>query len=862
MTINYTHQNFGEIDLGAHAEAAFCEYSKYVTQDRALPDIRDGLKPVHRRILFSMYELNNTFNKPYKKSARIIGDVLGKYHPHGDSACYGSLVRMTQPWVMSAPLADGQGNWGDTDKNSAAAMRYTEVRLSRVSNGLMDDLKTETVSWKPNYDGSEKEPEVLPARFPNLVINGVEGIGIGMASSIPPHHPVEAMNCVLALLEGRKSGEAVPTEKLMALMPAPDFPTGGVVYALENYQQVWELGQGSVRIRAEWEEELIEGRKCIVIKSLPYGVSPSDALIQVNQARRPHPETGQIALRGITGERDEGDSDGLRLVFEVNYGVEPEIALNELCNLPNSCFDISVSYNMNVIDQMEPVSIGLRQAFDRFIDFREDVVTKRSTKLLSDAKSRMHILDGFIKALDKMDQTIAMIRNNPKQSDAKAALIEFLEIDALQASKILEMTLGKLTQGEVSNYKREHEKCALEVADLEDILRNRSRLLDVIREETEAQIEIFLSETSEQGAKLYEMRRSQWTHEEMRLSKADQIPREYCSVILSQQGFTRRISAEELKEQRRGTQGTQQIELAKRDSIALATECFSHDVLAFVTSLGRIAFAKAYEIDTSLRGQHIHNLVKLDTAQDEKVIQIVSIEDEMVEHASQLQLVLATKRGMIKRTNFSLFNPKVSRTVKAIRLSEGDEVAFFGVNRESDVITLASSGNKVVRFTLSEIRETSRTSRGVMAMNLDCDAHIVSCSVVKAEAIERALIGFVSKSGQLKITQLAHYRQTKRKAKGVTAMKLAEKDQILSAFTLDESELQTLDVVSTSKKGKMNRVNLGSFRVMNRMTQGVKFVSMKDKDELISAYLVRGEKENPVDEIDEAIAPDSGQVTS
>lgn len=839
MTINYTNQNFGTVDLSEHAEAAFCEYSKYVTQDRALPDIRDGLKPVHRRILFSMYELNNTFNKPYKKSARIIGDVLGKYHPHGDSACYNSLVRMAQPWVMSAPLADGQGNWGDTDKNSAAAMRYTEIRMTKITNGLMDDLRMDTVEWKPNYDGSEIEPDVFPSRFPNLIINGVEGIGIGMASSIPPHHPIEAMNCVVELIEGRKAGSDIPTERLMKLMPAPDFPTGGMVYALENYRNAWEFGNCSVRIRAEWDEELIDGRKCIVIKSLPYNVSPSDALIQVNLGRKPHPETGRVAIRGITGERDEGDNEGLRLVFEVNYGVDPEIAFNELCSLPNSCFDISVSYNMNVVVNKAPKSIGIKEALNRFIDFREEVVTRRSKKLLKDAKARMHILIGLIKALDKLDQTISTIRSNPKASDAKIALMELLEIDDQQASKILEMTLGKLTQGEISSYKDEYEKCFTEVTNLEDILNNRERLLNVIKSETEEQIDIFLSEKSNNGQKLYDKRRSQWTHEEIRLSKEDQIPREYCSIIISEQGYTRRVSTEELKEQKRGTQGTQQIELAKRDSISLATECFSHDVLAFVTSLGRIAFAKAYEIDTSLRGQHINNIIKLDTERDEKVIQVVSIEDNIISSATNYQLVLATKKGMIKRTNFGLFNPSVSRTVKAINLIENDEVVFFGVNKVEDVITLASSNNRVIRFTLSEIRETSRVSQGVMAMNLSKDQCIVSCSIINSDLIDSAIIGFVSKSGILKISKLVHYRQTKRKAKGVTAMKLLDNDQILSAFTLDESDLNNLDVVSTSKNGKMNRVNLGSFRVMNRMTKGLRLSKLKENDELVSAYLSR-----------------------
>lgn len=855
MTINFTNQNFGTVDLSVHAESAFCEYSKYVTQDRALPDVRDGLKPVHRRILFSMHELNNTYNKPYKKSARIIGDVLGKYHPHGDSACYGSLVRMAQPWVMSSPLADGQGNWGDTDKNSAAAMRYTEVRMTKITSGLTDDLKLDTVDWKPNYDGSEKEPEVLPSRFPNLIINGVEGIGIGMAASIPPHHPIEAMNCVIEMVEGRMANSDVPTEKLMELMPAPDFPTGGIVYSLENYRNAWEFGNCSVRIRAEWEEELIDGRKCIVIKTLPYGISPSDALIQVNLGRKPNPETGRIAIRGITGERDEGDSEGLRLVFEVNYGVDPEIAFNELCNLPNSCFDISISYNMNVVDNKAPKTMGIKEALNRFIDFREEVVTRRSQKLLDDAKARMHILTGLMKALNKLDETISTIRNNPKASDAKAALVELLEIDELQATKILEMTLGKLTQGEISNYKDENAKCEIEVNYLDGILNNRDKLLALIKAETEEQIDIFLSEKSKNGQKLYEKRRSQWTHEEIKLSKEDQIPREYCSVIISEQGYTRRVSTEELKEQRRGTQGTQQIELAKKDSISLATECFSHNVLAFVTSLGRIAFSKAYEIDTSLRGQHINNIIKLDTENNEKVIQVVSIEDDVISASEDYQLVLATKKGMIKRTNFGLFNPSVSRTVKAISLTENDEVAFFGVNKVKDVITLASSNNRVIRFTLSEVRETSRLSQGVMAMNLSRDQYIVSCSIIKSEMIESAIIGFVSKSGILKISKLEHYRQTKRKTKGVTAMKLVENDQILSAFTLDESDLNSLDVVSTSKNGKMNRINLGNFRVMNRMTKGVRLAKFKENDELVSAYLSRKEdnSENEIEQTSEGM---------
>ena len=837
MKQEFANQNFGTLDIADHAQNAFCEYAKYVTQDRALPDIRDGLKPVHRRILFAMNVLGNTYNKPYKKSARIIGDVLGKYHPHGDSACYGSLVRMAQDWVMSAPLADGQGNWGDSDKNSAAAMRYTEVRMSKVANGLMNDLKMDTVSWSPNYDGTEKEPDVLPAQFPNLVINGVEGIGIGIAASLPPHHPIEAMNCVLALVEGRKDNAPVSTQTLMELMPAPDFPTGGIVYGLDNYLNIWEHGSGSVRVRAEWEEELIDGRKCIVVTALPYGVSPCDALIQVNSARKPD-EHGRIVINSITDERDESDDYSDRLVFVVDYGVDPEIAFNELCNLPNSSFDISVNYNINVVDNREPVSVGLRTCLERFIDFREEVVTKRTVKLHTDAKAHMHILVGLMRALNKIDETIELIKNNKQTSEAKEALMLLLDIDEIQATKILEMTLGKLTQGEIENYKKDHDKCALEVEELEAILNNRSVLLDVIKSETEEQIEIFLNTKDNQGKKCYEMRRSEWTHKNLRTTREDLFPREYCSVMMSEQGFVRRMATSELKGQNRGTQGTQQIELMKKDAVAFAFECFSHDTLAFVTSMGRVAFAKAYEIETRLRGQHIRNIIKLE--QDERVINIVSIDEDLTENASNYQMVITTRNGMIKRTNFEAFNPRISRTVKAITLAEKDEVVFFNIAEVNDVITLVSSNNKVIRFELNEIRETSRSSRGVMAMNLEGKANIVSCSLIKSDKLESALIGFVSKSGKLKMSSLEHYRQTKRKAKGVTAMKLLEGDNVLTAFTLDESELEALDIVSTTKNGKMNRVSLGRFRVMHRVTQGTTLVSMRDNDELISAYLAQG----------------------
>jgi DNA gyrase subunit A len=448
----------------------------------------------------------------------------------------------------------------------------------------------------------------------------------------------------------------------------------------------------------------------------------------------------------------------------------------------------------------------------------------------------MHILEGLMKALNNIDQTIATIRSNPRNAEAKLALMELLEIDEVQAGKILEITLSKLTQGEVANYQAEYNQCKVDIDGFEKILSDKQELLKVIVAETNEQIDVFLDDKDDNGKKVYELRRSQWTHDEIKLTKEDIVAKENCAVLLSKQGYVRRLSSADLKEQQRGTQGSQQIELAKQDSLAISTECFSHDTLAFITSLGRVAFTRAFEVDTSMRGQHINNIIKLDEENNEQVIKIQSIDMDIVRAASEKQLVIVTEKGVIKRSDFELFNPSRQVTVKAINLMDKDSIAFFDICSPDDQITIVTTGNRVVRYPLTQVRKTSRSSRGIIAVKLEGNAKVVACSTASPAEVSDTVMFMVSTGGLMKLSMLESIREVSRGCKGVLGMKLEEGDSILNAFNVKESEIEHTDIVTITKQGKVNRVAANEFRVRSRVTMGVRLARTKDGDELISAY--------------------------
>lgn len=823
------------VDIRTVTERAYLDYAAAVIQGRALPDVRDGNKPVHRRIIFAQHELGNAASKPYKKSARIVGDVIGKYHPHGDSAVYDALTRMAQSFSMSVPLADGQGNFGSRDGDKQAAMRYTEVRMSKASESMMEDINYDTVDFVPNYDSSEQMPSVLPVRFPNLIINGSDGIAVGMACKIPLHNPIEAMNCVIAMLNAEKEGRKCTIEDLMHLMPAPDYPTGGLIHGLENYADAWSHGRCKFKIRSKWQEELINGHRSIVITEIPYNVNKAKLIEKI--AEKSSPDKDDIVdISGIFCVNDETtgeDYNGVRIVVELYNGYEPEIIFNELCKKTD--VEQSFNYNVNVIMNGKPEMIGLYEAFEEFLKFRESVVLRRSKFILARKEKRMHTLDGLKKAIDRIDETIETIRAAKSSAEANVALQKLLDIDETQASDILAMRLQSLASAAMEDLKDEYNRVFEEIRGLKELIADRNLQLDLMIQESEAEIDRFYSfKDPRHMVKLLTKRRSEYQVEEIDIQREDLIAREDCSLIMSDDGFVRRIPSSEINIQRRGTRGKSHMILGKKDFISKTTTCNSHDLVAFVTNYGLISFVKAFDIETSERGMHVKNFLKLEDG--EKVIRFQKITDYMLDNDENINVVVGTSSGLIKRTKLSEYNTNRNVSVYTIRLEEGDEVVFLGFGSDEAEVCMVASNNRMIRFPMAQIREVSRCAKGVRSMTLRDGAKVQCGAIVEQDMITTSNIGCVTVNGIMKISKLSDYKLQNRAGLGLLAMNIEDGDAILNTFIFDESEEK--DVVTTTKNGVVNRVDLNQYRVTGRRTKGARLVKVDSKkDKLVSAIL-------------------------
>lgn len=825
---------------------AYLNYAGAVISSRALPDIRDGMKPVHRRTIFAQQIMGNYSTRPYKKSARVVGDVIGKYHPHGDLSVYEALARMTQNWTMNAPLADGQGNFGSRDGDSPAAMRYTEVRMTKLAESMLTDMNEHTVKYVPNYDGTEHMPSVFPTRFPNLLVNGGEGIAVGMASSIPTHNPIEVMRCFIEMVRAELRGEKVPLATLMEIMPAPDFPSGGLIHGLEDYESAWTDGRCIFSIRSTWDEEMVGSNRAIVIKELPYAVNKVRMIERIHDAGKVD-DDGFSDVDGILRVNDEStEADGVRVVVEIKSGYDPEIVFNELCKKTN--VEVSFSYNMTVITQNRPKTVGIYEALEAFLEFREDIVRLRTENLLNIKKKRMHILDGYIAAINKLDETISLIRSSTSPSEANVALREYLGVDELQATKILEMRLQKLASTQLSEVTDEHNMCGFEIIELEEILADRSKLLDIIIQESEDQIESFLDyKDTHTGKKVFQSRRSEYQKELISISLEDLIPRRDCSIILSNDGFIRRVTEDDIKTQNRSTSGKKQMKFAKGDFVSQSTICNSHDVLAFVTEGGRVSFIKAYEVNEDEKGRHINNLLNIE---NDKVILFSSISEDSLLDAENIYLTIGTENGLIKKTKLSEYRPERRLSVFTININEelSDKVVFFSISSPNAEICLISSHSKMIRFNLSDFKAVSRKSKGVRAMSLD-GGKVICGSVVEKEDVERSIIGCVSDSGILKISKLTDYRLQARAGKGVFAMKINDRTgSIVSSFIA--TDIEDKDIITITRKGILNRVSLSGFSITNRTTQGKRLTKVDNTvDGVITAYIVSND--HGVEEISE-----------
>ncbi|WP_210498628.1 DNA gyrase/topoisomerase IV subunit A [Vibrio crassostreae] len=851
----YTEQDIREV-----VEEGFLAYAAAVISGRALPDVRDGCKPVHRRTIYAQHILGNASSKTYKKSARIVGDVIGKYHPHGDSAVYDALARLTQSFSMCAPLADGQGNFGSRDGDKQAAMRYTEVRMSKVSESMLQDIGYDTVDFEPNYDGSEQMPSVLPTRFPNLLVNGSDGIAVGMACKVPSHNPIEAMRCVIAILEAEKEGRKPSVDELIELMPAPDYPTGGLIHGLENYRDAWTGGRSKFKIRAKWQEETVNNHRAIVVTELPYNVNKAKLIENIAEKTTPNKDE-IIVINGVFSVNDETTSEdinGVRVVIELKNGYDPEIVFNELCK--RTPLEDGFSYNMNVIKGGRPVMVGIYEALYEFVRFREEVVLRRSRYILARKNKRMHTLAGLKKAIDKMDETIETIRASKGTAESNIALQKLLDIDESQAADILAMKLQSLASAAMDDIINEYDKVATEISELDLLIANRDKQIDLMIEESEQEIDRFLQfKDPRHMKKLLTKRRSEYQVEEINITREDLIAREECALIMTDQGFIRRVPSSEINTQRRGTRGKSQMVLAKKDFISQTTNCNSHDIVAFVTNLGLISFVKAFDIETDERGQHVNNLLKLE--EGEKVIRFAKITENMLDNDEDINVVVGTERGLIKRTKLSVYNTKRNVSVYTIKLEQGDQVKFLDFGSDTADICMVASNNLMIRFKMGDVRETSRFAKGVRSMSLKDNAKVQCGAIVEEDMVDVANIGCVSHNGILKISKVSNYKLQRRGGMGLIAMNLDEGDSILSTFIFSDDEEK--DVVTTTKSGVVNRVDVGQYRVTNRRSKGsrlVKFDAKKDK--LVTAVLANKDNSEESEMTEDIELDNQVEVTS
>lgn len=833
--VNVTKEDVREI-----AKRSYLDYSMSVIIDRALPDSRDGLKPVHRRILYAMNQLKIFHNSPYKKSARIVGDVIGKYHPHGDTSVYDAKVRLAQPFSMRIPLVDGQGNFGSVDGDGAAAMRYTEARMHQVSSKHMfDDLDSKIIEYRPNYDGSEEEPSVLPIKFPNLIINGIQGIAVGMASSIPPHNPIEAMECVKYKVMNKINDKEDIIDELMEIMPSPDFPTGGYIHGASNMRSAWETGLAKLYLRAKWEEVEKNGKSYIHITELPYLVKKQELVNKIKDMIKVDPETKLSKIDGIQKIEDQSDRTGFLVVATLKPEFDAEIVMNEL--FAQTDLQKTYTYNSTVLvkkaDSYLPETLGLNALFEEFISHRLDIIYKRT--VLADKKlaEREHILEGLKKAIDpkNLDNVIKTIRNNKDQLAARIALMELLEVDEIQAEQVLQIRLARLTGLEIEKIDQELEEINLKRVYFNELINNEKARLNVIMEESEEMInEFYKLQTPDithyTGLKHpFRTRLSDYQLDVIKSDLAALTKEEECNIILTANGFLRRVPMNELSTMNRGSRGKKQIKLNDTDCVQRSINCHSHDNLMFITNKGQCYIKAAYEIPDAEKGRHVNWILDLQDKENEKIIDVLSVnfndEDSLIS--------MFTKNGLIKLSKLADYSSATRKGgIKAIKLREEDSIVSAIVCDETEELFMVNKENKIIRFPVSAVSIVGRSSQGVKGMQLSDSNNVVGAGSIKSN---EGYIVCVSEKGLIKISQASAYRTQTRGGKGSNIMKESERSgSLFDAFYVDD--LSDKDVVFTTQKGFSNRKQLLEFSITGRNTSGVMLTKLESDDCLVDIF--------------------------
>ncbi|GFO56779.1 DNA gyrase subunit A [Geomonas sp. Red276] len=802
------------VNIEDEMKRSYMDYAMSVIVGRALPDVRDGLKPVHRRCLYAMYDMSNDWNKPYKKSARVVGDVIGKYHPHGDTAVYDTLVRMAQDFSLRYPLVDGQGNFGSIDGDRPAAMRYTEIRMEKLAHELLNDLDKETVEFGPNYDDSLKEPLVLPSKFPNLLVNGSAGIAVGMATNIPPHNLSEVVDGIVAIIENPE----LTFEELIELIPGPDFPTGGFIYGREGILSAYKTGRGIIQMRAKAvvETQKKTERQSIVVTEIPYQVNKARLIEKIAELVK------DKKIEGISDLRDESDREGMRIVIELKKDENPQIILNHLYK--QTQMQSSFGIIMLAIVHNRPRVLSLRETIDFFVEHRKEVVTRRTIFDLKKAEARAHILEGLKIALDNLDEVIALIKASASPAEAKEGLMTRFGLSDIQAQAILDMRLHRLTG-------LEREKI---LEELREIMKYIARLKEILASEKEI-LKIITGELLELKDNFGDARRSEIVSQTADISLEDTIVEEDMVVTISHTGYIKRNAVTLYRAQRRGGKGKTGMKTKEEDFVEQLFIASSKDYLMFFTDAGKVYWLKVYEIPEAgraARGKAIVNLLNL--AAGEKITTIMPVK-EFVEDKF---IMMATRNGVVKKTNLMEYSHPRLGGIIALNLDEGDKLISVALTDGKQDVLLASASGKSIRFKEDEVRTVGRVSRGVRGMTLEDDDVVIGMAILNEHFTDSTLFT-VTENGYGKRTEIGEYRCQSRGGKGVITIKTTERNgNVVDIHQVSDEN----DLMLITDQGKILRVPVAGFSIIGRNTQGVRLMVM-EADERVVAVARLAEKE-------------------
>ncbi|SES05536.1 DNA gyrase subunit A [Pedobacter rhizosphaerae] len=821
------------INIEEQMKSAYIDYSMSVIVSRALPDVRDGLKPVHRRVLYGMLDLGVTSTKPHKKSARIVGEVLGKYHPHGDSSVYFTMVRMAQDWSLRYPMVDGQGNFGHIDGDSPAAMRYTEARFSKIAEEMLADINKDTVDFQLNFDDTLQEPTVLPSKIPNLLVNGSSGIAVGMATNMAPHNLTEAIDATINYIDNRD----ITIEELMKFIKAPDFPTGGIIYGYNGVKDAFETGRGRIMMRARAEIETIKDREVIIVSEIPYQVNKAQMIERTAEL------VGEKKLEGISNIKDESNKDGIRIVYEIKRDANAAVVLNNLYK--HTALQTSFSVNNIALVKGRPQLLNLKDLIVHFVDHRHDVVIRRTRFELAEAEKRAHILEGYLIALDHLDEVIKLIRASETPEEARLGLMEKFGLSDLQARAILDMTLRRLTGLERDKIKEEYAELMKTIDYLRSVLADEGLRMQIIKDE--------LTETRQ---KFGDERKTTIVHSAEDMSMEDFIVDEEVVITISHEGYVKRTPATEFKAQGRGGKGSKGSTSRNEDFIEHMLVASNHNYMLFFTEAGRCFWLRVYEIPEGSRtskGRAIQNIINI--PKEEKIkayIKVKNLKDQ--EYLENNFIIMCTKKGTIKKTSLEAYSRPRVNGINAININDGDQLLEACLTTGESEIVMALRSGRAIRFNEKTVRPMGRTATGVRGVTLAHEQDEVIGMIAINSPESTVLV--VSEKGYGKRTDIEDYRVTNRGGKGVKTINVTDKTgQLVSIKDVTDNE----DLMIINRSGIVIRIAVADLRVMGRATQGVRLITFKGDDEIASVTKIDHEDEE--EEVTDGVIVDGEEAS-